>query len=74
MQIRGARFYNVQLYKGSRKILSLWPRASRLRLPLRWRYEKRQYALSRGVYRWFVWPSLGGRYGSLEGQSSFRVR
>ena len=72
-QIRGARFYNVQLFKGNRKVLSRWPRSSRLSLPSRWTYEKRHYTLSRGAYRWYVWPALGARYGALEGQSSFRV-
>jgi len=72
-QVRGARFYNVQLFKGKRKILSRWPRSSRLSLPVRWTYEKHQYTLSSGTYRWYVWPALGGRYGALEGQSSFRV-
>lgn len=72
-QIPGARFYNVQLFKGSRKILSRWPKSSRLSLPVRWTYEKHHYTLSRGGYRWYVWPALGARYGALEGQSSFRV-
>ena len=72
-QIRGARFYNVQLFKGNRKVLSRWPRSSRLSLPSRWTYEKHHYTLSHGVYRWYVWPELSARYGALEGQSSFRV-
>jgi hypothetical protein len=72
-RIRGAAFYNVQVFRGGRKVLSLWPKASRLSLPIRWTYERRQYGLSRGVYRWYVWPAVGGRYGALEGQSSFRI-
>jgi hypothetical protein len=72
-QIHGARFYNVQLFKGKRKILSRWPTRSRLSLPVRWTFEKHHYTLSSGTYRWYVWPAVGGRYGTLEGQSSFRV-
>ena len=72
-QIRGARFYNVQLFKGNRKILSRWPRNARLSLPLRWTYEKHHYTLTSGTYRWYVWPAMGARYGAPEGQSSFRV-
>jgi hypothetical protein len=72
-QIHGAGFYNVQLFRGGHKILSTWPKRNRLSLPSSWRYEKHGYTLSRGDYHWYVWPAIGGHYGSLEGQSSFRV-
>ena len=36
--VRGARYYNVQLFRDGRKVLSTWPREPRLRLPSRWRF------------------------------------
>jgi large repetitive protein len=76
--VRSATFYNVQLYRGSTKVLSAWPRSSKLTLKKRWSYRGRRYTLKKGRYRWFVWPGFGrlarGRYGQLIGQSSFVVR
>ena len=76
--VRGARYYNVQLFRGSRKVLSAWPSRSRLRLRSAWRYDGRRRSLAAGRYRWYVWPGLGprsrARYGPLLGQSSFVVR
>jgi hypothetical protein len=74
----GARFYNVQLYRNGRKVLSTWPRSSRLRLPARWSYGGRAHHLARGWYDWYVWPRFGrgssAHYGALLGSSSFRVK
>jgi hypothetical protein len=75
--MRGTRFYNVQLYRGSRKVLSIWPRSNRLKLSARWIYRGRRERLAPGTYHWFVWPGRGLRarpsYGPLIGQSSFVV-
>jgi hypothetical protein len=75
--VRRARYYNVQLFRGGRKILSAWPRDSRLTLPKRWRFAGRRYQLRRGHYRWYVWPGFGPRarerYGALIGRSSFVI-
>jgi uncharacterized repeat protein (TIGR01451 family) len=75
--VRGASYYNVQLYRGSRKVLSAWPLANQLRLRLRWNFGGRGQRLAPGVYHWFVWPGRGPRnrssYGSVLGQSSFVV-
>jgi hypothetical protein len=75
--VRGASYYNVQLYRGSRKVLSAWPRANRLGLRLRWTFGGRGQRLVPGVYHWFVWPGRGPRsrssYGSVLGRSSFVV-
>jgi hypothetical protein len=72
-----ASYYNVQLYRGSVKVLSAWPTRTRLQLRARWTYLGRQRQLAPGTYRWFVWPRLGrgasGRYGRLLGQSTFTV-
>jgi hypothetical protein len=70
-----ATYYNVQLYRGSRKILSAWPGRSRLKLRPTWSYEDAVNRLSKGTYRWYVWPGFGRRslvrYGQLLGQGSF---
>lgn len=75
--VRGASYYNVQLYRGSTKVLSAWPRANQLRLRLRWNFDGRGQRLAPGVYHWFVWPGRGPRsrssYGSVLGRSSFVV-
>ena len=72
-----ATYYNVQLYRDGRKILTLWPSATSLRLRSSWTYAGRGYRLTPGVYRWYVWPGLGprsaNRYGKLVGTRSFTV-
>jgi hypothetical protein len=74
---RGARFYNVQLYRGGRKILSTWPKRPTLRLPRAWAYAGRTHRLGPGLYRWYVWPARGTLerpvYGKVLGSSTFRV-
>ena len=72
-----ARYYNVQLWKGGRKVLSAWPFSTRFALKRTWTFEGRRYRLRRGAYTWYVWPSFrpypGVAYGPLLGQASFRV-
>jgi hypothetical protein len=72
-----ASYYNVQLYRGSVKVLSAWPTTTRLQLKARWRYLGRARRLTAGRYRWIVWPGFGkpaqGRYGKPLGGSTFRV-
>jgi hypothetical protein len=72
-----AAYYNVQLFRGSRKIYSAWPTRTQLRLKRTWMFGGKRYALGRGTYRWYVWPGLGPRsatdYGPLLGDSSFKV-
>lgn len=76
--VRGASFYNVQLYTHGRKVLSAWPRKARQLLTRSWSYRGHRYSLRRGVYVWYVWPGFGprtkSRYGQLLGYASFRVR
>ena len=76
-RVARARFYNVQVYRNGRKILSRWPARPRLGLRSSWRHEGRTFRLRPGVYTWFVWPAYGSmtapRYGRLIGKSSFRV-
>jgi hypothetical protein len=77
-KIPRASFYNVQLYRGTQKVLSTWPRRTKVELAARWSYAGRQFGLNNGVYHWYVWPGFGprsrSRYGQLLGQSTFRVR
>jgi hypothetical protein len=73
----GARYYNVQLFRGSTKLLSEWPTRAKLRLRRSWTYRDRRHRLTPGHYRWYVWPGLGSRadhrYGALIGHSSFSI-
>jgi hypothetical protein len=75
--VRGASFYNVQLYTHGVKVLSAWPSKARQLLTRRWSYGGRRYSLHRGVYVWYVWPGFGprakSRYGPLLGYATFRV-
>lgn len=75
--VRGAAFYNVQLYFGGEKVLSTWPAKARQQLARRWTYGK-PFSLKKGLYVWYVWPGFGPRakshYGQLLGQGSFVVR
>jgi hypothetical protein len=72
-----ATYYNVQLWRGDRKLLSSWPIKNRLPLRMRWTYKGRPYALTPGTYRWYVWPGLGARadvrYGPMLGMQSFTI-
>jgi hypothetical protein len=74
--VRGARYYNVQLFRGKRKVLSVWPAEPRLQLDRRWHFDGRHQRLRAGrKYRWFVWPGRGARaandYGPLVGTRTF---
>ena len=77
LRVRNASYYNVQLFRGGRKILSSWPREPRLRLQAAWLYKGRRHRLAPGLYRWYVWPGFGPRarvkYGTLVGESAFVV-
>jgi hypothetical protein len=72
-----ARYYNVQVFRGGRKILSAWPERPRRRLERRWTYLGTDYTLTAGRYCWHVWPGYGKRsqrqYGKRLGTSCFRV-
>ena len=76
--IRGADYYNVQLFREGRKILSAWPTRARLALKRAWRYRGRRVRLEAGEYKWLVWPGQGTRskadYGERIGVRKFTVR
>ena len=69
--VRDALFYNVQLYRNDRKILTRWPREPRFRVRSRWSNSGRTYRLRPGLYRWYVWPAYARGYGRLRVRSSF---
>ena len=76
--VQRASYYNVQLYRGKRKILSRWPTSARFSLPARWRQQGRVYRLTPDVYTWYVFPGFGARqnrqYGTALGPSFFVVQ
>jgi hypothetical protein len=77
--VRGAGYYNVQLFRGKRKVLSVWPARPRLQLDGSWRFAGERRRLVAGhTYRWFVWPGRGPRaandYGPLVGTRTFTFR
>jgi hypothetical protein len=56
-----ASYYNVQLFRGRQKVLSIWPAGTSLKLPKSWSYGGRDFTLTPGRYRWYVWPGVGAR-------------
>jgi fibronectin type 3 domain-containing protein len=63
-----AKYYNVQVYAGKKRILDSWPAGRALQLP--------RAKLKRGTtYTWYVWPGLGAKakahYGKLIGKNVF---
>ena len=73
-----ASYYNVQLFRGSTKVLTSWPTHPWLKLQRAWQYQNRPVKLVPGRYRWYVWPGYGAvtvrRYGKLIGMSTFVVK
>jgi hypothetical protein len=75
--VGNATYYNVQLFRNGKKVLTAWPRSRSLKLSSSWRFEGRTHRLSPGRYRWYVWPGFGprsaSRYGKLVGTRTFVV-
>jgi hypothetical protein len=59
--VRDADYYNVQVYRGKRKVLSAWPKGTRLQLRESWRFRGKSYRLTPGRYDWYAWPGFGER-------------
>jgi len=72
-----ASYYNIQLWRSGRKLLTSWPRKPAFRLRASWGNTGHRYRLVRGAYTWYIWPGFGplakGHYGDLVGQASFRA-
>jgi hypothetical protein len=64
-----ADYYNLQLFRGTHKVLSTWPAGPRFTLPLTWHFRGSRHRLAAGRYRWYAWPGYGPRarhrYGKL---------
>jgi len=75
--VRHATYYNVQLYRNGKKVLSMWPVKAQLQLRRTWRLDGRKYTLRPGRYKWYVWPGFGRRnadsYGHRIGSGTFVV-
>ena len=75
--VRRARYYNVQLLRRGRKMLTRWPVTNRLQLTERWNSLGSSHRLVRGRYCWYVWAGFGPRrlrdYSDLLGRSCFRI-
>jgi hypothetical protein len=75
--IRAASYYNVQLFRNGRKILSAWPTRARYQVRSVWRYRGHRHRLVPGTYRWYLWAGYGkrsqNRYGKLLGSRSFNI-
>jgi hypothetical protein len=59
--VDGAGYYNVQLFRGSRRIYAAWPTTQHLALPATWRWSGHSFRLWPGRYRWYVWAGFGAR-------------
>jgi hypothetical protein len=76
--VKGATFYNVQLYRNGKKVLTFWPKTATFRVGKTWRYAGKLQRLERGRYNWYVWDARGTRakprYGKLLGSNTFIVK
>jgi hypothetical protein len=77
-EIRKASYYNVQLFRKGKKILSAWPTKPYYQLHRVWTYRGRRHRLVKGTYWWYLWAGYGHRsqhrYGKLLGRRGFVVR
>jgi hypothetical protein len=75
--VRGADYYNVQVWRSRGKILSRWPLVARYRMTSTWQFNGRRYALEPGTYFAYAWPGFGSKaraqYGPLIGWTKFVV-
>jgi HYR domain len=73
-----ASYYNMQLWRNGKKVLSVWPARSAYRLRSSWTFNGKHYTLSSDTYRVYVWPGFGSKaaavYGTLTGWSQFKVK
>ena len=76
-RIARASYYNVQLFRNGKKILSAWPTKPHYQLHRVWSYAGKRHRLGKGTYRWLLWAGYGHRsqhrYGRLLGKRTFIV-
>jgi hypothetical protein len=75
--VKNATYYNMQVWRDGRKLLSVWPLGSRYRLRSSWTFQGRRHMLSGGRVTVYVWagfgPKAAAHYGPLYGQTRFTV-
>jgi len=59
--VRGASYYNVQLFRGSKRIYAAWPTRHQVGLAASWSWSGHLFRLTPGRYRWYVWAGFGPR-------------
>ena len=64
----GARFYNVQLVRDRRTILSDWSQTPRYQLRATWTFKQQTQSLVPGRYSWYVWAAKRRQSGGVRGQ------
>jgi len=76
-EIEAASYYNIQLFRHGKKILSAWPTKAHYQLRRAWTYRGHRHRLGKATYRWYLWGGYGHRaehrYGRLLGKRSFTV-
>jgi hypothetical protein len=60
-RVRRASYYNVQLFRGSKRIYSAWPTSNQAGLARTWRWSGHRFRLTPGRYHWYVWAGFGPR-------------
>ena len=75
--VRKATYYNMQVWRDGRKLLSVWPAASQYRLRSSWTFLGRRHLLAGGRVTVYLWAGFGSkaaaRYGPLYGQTRFTL-
>jgi hypothetical protein len=75
--VKAASYYNIQLFRHGRKILSAWPTKAHYQLRSVWTYGGHRHRLGKATYQWYLWGGYGHRaerrYGKLLGKRSFVV-
>ena len=75
--VGNATYYNMQLKRDGRKILSVWPFGSGYRLRSTWTYRGKRHMLAGGPVTVYVWAGFGPKsaahYGPLYGHTRFKV-
>jgi hypothetical protein len=76
--VRSADYYNVQVWRSGRKILSRWPVRPRYTMGQKWSSFGHRFRLTSGVYYAYAWPGFGpkaeARFGRIVGWTRFVVR
>jgi hypothetical protein len=60
-RVRGATYYNMQLFRGKKRVYSAWPTLHQIGLAATWTWSGHVFRLSPGRYRWYIWAGFGPR-------------